>query len=212
MRAVLLLLIGSMLRGICPAQECYLVDSIRSTPAAPTDEDAIGLTLYGDLIGARTTVIAASAEREDRQIVIRIDARCDSNAALVLPHREQLSLAALPVGRYRIRFAGKGAVLMDTAASLFVAPYAGRYQSAQAPAGMMRFDAQADQFILDLDPSLYVVRLRVYDADARMRREAFIDGFGPTRISAKDLPDGNYLIRVDTDTYGVTRWATVNRK
>lgn len=169
------------------------------------------MELHGDLIGAWTSVIAASITQEEQQIIIHLEVSCDSNTAIVLPHREELSLHALPVGRYHIHFEGIGASLMDTASQLLVVPYAGRYQSSEAPPELMHFDEATDVFILDIDPSLYVVRVRIFDTTAKVRREAFIDGLGPTRISAKDLPDGNYLIRVDCDTEGITRWVSIRR-
>lgn len=211
MRAVLLLT-GSFLHLICLAQQCYLVDSIRSVPAAPTTADAVSLLLYGDLIGARTMVTSATVSQVDEQIIIQIEASCDSNTAVVLPHREELPLGELPVGRYRIRFEGSGAAMMDTAATLLVVPYAGRYQSPDVPPELMRFDASAEELILDIDPSLYVLRVRIYDANAKVRREAFIDGLGTTRISTKGLPDGNYLVRVDCDTESFMRWASIRRQ
>lgn len=209
---VVLLLAGSFLHLICLAQQCYLVDSIRSVPAAPTTADAVSLLLYGDLIGARTLVNNASVRQEDQAIIIHIEASCDSNTAIVLPHREELPLGALPNGRYRLRFEGSGAVMMDTAATLLVVPYAGRYQSPDVPSELMRFDESADELILDIDPSLFVVRVRIYDASAKVRREAFIDGLGTTRISTKGLPDGNYFVRVDCDTGSISRWASIRRQ
>lgn len=212
MRAVLLLLIGSVLHHACPAQHCFLVDSIRFVPATPTSEDAIGFDLYGDLIGARTRILAASATREDQRIFIHLDVSCDSNTALVLPHRERLQIGALPVGRYHIQLEGSGASMMDSSITLLVVPYAGRYRSSAASPEMMHFDALHDVFIIDIDPALYVVRVRIYDTDAKLQREAFIDGFGPTHISTSDLPEGNYLILVDLDTGNITRWASISRK
>ena len=212
MRAVLLLLIASVLHCTCPAQQCFFVDSIRSIPAIPTNEDVVTLELYGDLIGARTRILAASATREDQRIFIHLDVSCDSNTALVLPHRERLQIGALPVGRYHIQLEGSGASMMDSSITLLVVPYAGRYQSSAAPPEMMHFDALSDVFIIDIDPALYVVRVRIYDTDAKLQREAFIDGSGLTHISTTDLPEGNYLILVDLDTGNITRWASIRRK
>ncbi|MEO8733718.1 MAG: hypothetical protein ABI373_05270 [Flavobacteriales bacterium] len=212
MRAVLLLLIGLCLHTRCTAQECYLVDSIRFDVAAPTTEDALSLMLYGDLIGVRTSVISASATVEDHQIVIQLEVSCDTNTESVISHREKLPLNGLTVGRYHMRLTGSGAALMDTASTLFVAPYAGRYQTSEAPAEMVHFDAGADEFIIDIDPSVHVLRVHIHGTDAKLEREAYIDGFGPSRISAKGLPEGNYLVCVDSDTGTINGWATIDRK
>jgi hypothetical protein len=76
---------------------------------------------------------------------------------------------------------------------------------------MIHFDARTDAFILGIDPSVYVTRVHIHGSDAELKLDAYIEGFGPTRISAKGLPDGNYLVCVNGDTVNLNGWVTVSR-
>ena len=77
---------------------------------------------------------------------------------------------------------------------------------------MVRFDTRPTEILIAVDPSLHVSRVRIHGTDAKLKREAYIDGYGPVSVSAKDLPDGNYLVRVDCDTVAFNGWATISRK
>ncbi|MCB9167755.1 MAG: hypothetical protein H6595_09805 [Flavobacteriales bacterium] len=88
------------------AQTYYYITGIDVSPASPTDQDAITLTLHGDLSSSGAYIVSSSAQVFGGVLQIDVTADDPGGLAILVPHDEVIAVGTLPAGGYQITING----------------------------------------------------------------------------------------------------------
>ncbi|HRH70009.1 MAG TPA: hypothetical protein PLB89_10920 [Flavobacteriales bacterium] len=95
------------------AQTYFYINSIGVDPAEPTENDAITISVHGDLSSSGAYIVSADHMLMGSTVHITIVATDPGGLSVLTPHTEQITIGNLPAGPYNILI--DGAFILDSA-------------------------------------------------------------------------------------------------
>ncbi|MBX2973034.1 MAG: hypothetical protein KF797_08020 [Flavobacteriales bacterium] len=94
-------------------QTFFYISSISVEPGDPTTNDAISISLHGDLSSSGARIVSSSYMLMDNIVHITVHAADDGGMTVLVPHTENVEIGSLPAGSYSILV--DGAFILDSA-------------------------------------------------------------------------------------------------